>query len=391
MKILLVHNHYQQPGGEDVVFAQEKQLLEDHGHQVVTYQRSNSEIEKYSNLRKLTVPKLAVWAEDSRQDILSLIKRERPVIVHVHNTFIQISPSVFSACAEAGVPVVQTLHNFRLLCPAATFFRNGNVCEECLESLWRSVRHGCYRESKSETAMAALMLAIHRRWHTWDSITSFITLTRFAHQKFVDAGFPAERVYVKPNFVFPDPGEKVDEGEFAAYVGRLSPEKGVGTLLEACKHLRHTVPIQIIGDGPLRVSLERRAAQLNLRGVTFRGRLSRAETQLVIKRARCLILPSECYESFPMAVVEAFACGTPVICSRLGAMQEIVIHEVSGLHFIAGNAEDLAQRIDWVWERPCEARAMGRTARKVFEQNYTSESGYHTLMEIYSRSIASFA
>ncbi len=389
MKILLVHNHYQQPGGEDVVFAQERQLLRSHGHQVVTYQRSNIEIESYSIFQKLTVPKRAVWSADSRTDIFELIRREKPALVHIHNTFIQISPSILSACQELGVPVVQTLHNFRLLCPAATFFRNGTVCEECLQSLWSSVRHGCYRESKTETAMAALMLAIHRRWHTWDNITSFITLTPFSKRKFATAGFPSDKLFVKPNFVFPDPGEKTNPGESAVYVGRLSPEKGVGTLLRACRRLPTHVSMQIIGDGPLRASLERQASQDGLLNVTFRGRLSRAEAQAAIKNARCVILPSECYENFPMAVVEAFACGTPVICSRLGAMQEIVKHGVTGLQFAAGDADDLARQVEWMWEHPREACAMGKTARREFEQNYTADANYVTLMDIYNKAISS--
>lgn len=391
MKILLVHNHYQQPGGEDVVFAQERQLLRSRGHRVATYLRSNLEIENYSILKQLSVPKRAVWASDSRREILALLRREKPALVHVHNTFIQISPSIFSACQEAGVPVIQTLHNFRLLCPAATFFRHGSVCEECMQSLWNSVRHGCYRESKSETAMAALMLAIHRRWHTWEGITSFITLTQFSQRKFCEAGFPSDKIFVKPNFVFPDPGEKSNSGETAVYVGRLSSEKGVGTLLSACKRLPTHVSVQIIGGGPLRAKLERQARQDGLVNVTFRGRVSRAEAQAAIKNARCLVMPSECYENFPMAVVEAFACGVPVICSRLGAMQEIVKHGVTGFQFTAGDADDLAQQMEWMWDHPREASLMGKTARREFEQNYTADANYLTLMDIYNKVMSSYA
>ena len=385
MKILLIHNHYQEPGGEDVVFAQERQLLQSHGHEVVTYQRSNSEIGGYSPARWLGIPKRAVWAEDSRQDVLRLIQREKPAIVHVHNTFIQISPSIFSACQEAGVPVIQTLHNFRLLCPAATFFRHGKVCEECLESLWNSVSHGCYRDSKPETAIAALMLAIHRRWRTWDDITGFITLTRFAQKKFANAGFPENKIHVKPNFISPDPGEKTGDNGFAVYVGRLAQEKGLKTLLHACRQLPTHVSLHIFGDGPLRSLLERQANHEGLMNVTFRGRVSRAEAQCAIKQARCVVLPSECYENFPMVVVEAFACGTPVICSRLGAMEEIVADNITGLHFTAGDSEDLARKLSWMLARPGDARAMGSTARREFERSYTAESNYATLMRIYQQ------
>lgn len=391
MKILLIHNRYQQPGGEDVVVAQERQLLQSRGHEVEVYERSNDELLAYSPLHKLAVPKTAVWAEDSRREVLDVIRRLRPAIVHVHNTFMMISPSIYSACRQAGVPVVQTLHNFRFLCPAASFFRNGEVCEECLQSLWHSVAHGCYRGSRPATATAALMLAVHRRERTWDAISSFIALSRFAQQKFVSAGFPETRVHVKPNFVSPDPGKKDDEGDCVVYVGRLSAEKGVETLIEACRYTQSSVPLEIIGDGPLGSKLRRAVLENRLSQVNFRGRLSRMETQELMKRARCVILPSKCYENFPMAAAEAFACGVPVLCSRLGAMQEIVEDRATGLHFKAGNAADLAEKMDWFWAHPGEARAMGRTARRVFERDYTAESNYQSLMTIYRQALETYA
>ncbi len=391
MKILLVHNHYQCPGGEDVVFAQERRLLESYGHQLITYERSNEEINAYSTLRKLTVPLSAVWAADSRKEILEILRREKPDIVHVHNTFLQISPSIFSACVESGVPVIQTLHNFRLLCPAATFFRDGSVCEDCLQSLWHGVRHRCYRKSLSQTGLAAMMLSFHRRWRTWDAIAGFIVLTRFGQKKFEDAGLSPEKIYVKPNFVLPDPGEKNEGGNFAVYVGRLSDEKGVGTLLEACKDLPPHIPVKIIGDGPLRSALEQQASEKGLTNVRFLGQLSHEDAQRAIKAARILILPSECYENFPMTVIEAFASGTPVICSRLGALQEIVTDEVTGLHFTAGDGRNLAQKIIRMWDHPRKARAMGKEARAEFERRYTAEKNYLRLMDIYNQALSSFA
>ena len=235
MKIILVHNYYQQPGGEDRVYAQERQLLESHGHEVVTYQRSNNELLGYSSFQRLSLPKKVVWAKDSHRQILALLRKERPHVVHVHNTFTQISPSIFAACREADVPVIQTLHNFRLLCPAATFFRNGKICEECRESgLWRGIRHACYRESHGATAMVAMMLTVHRRARTWvDRVNVYIALTQFSRGKFTQGGLPAEKIMVKPNFVSPDPGEKNGIGDGAVFVGRLSPEKGLKTLLQA--------------------------------------------------------------------------------------------------------------------------------------------------------------
>ena len=385
MKILLVHNYYQQPGGEDVVYEQERELLESHGHQVVTYERKNSELLSYSAFQRLFLPAKTIWARDAYGEILDLIRRERPRIAHVHNTFVQVSPSVYAACREEGVPVVQTLHNFRLMCPAGTFFREGKVCEDCLESgLWQGVRHSCYRGSFAATATTALMLAVHRAARTWsDGVTGYIALTEFSKRKFMGAGLPREKIRIKPNFVTPDPGPKVDVGDFAVYVGRLSSEKGVETLLRAWRKLRIPIPLQVIGDGPMRPELERMVSQCKLSNVVFAGRLSSEETRSRIRRARLLVLPSQCYENFPMTVVEAFSCGTPVVCSRLGAMQEIVSDHANGLHFTPGKPEELARTLEWAWSNPQQIKTMGRAARRDYEQKYTAEQNYLALMAIY--------
>jgi len=387
MKILLVHNYYQQPGGEDVVYEQERQLLESHGHQVVTYERKNSELLSYSAVQRLLLPAKTMWARDAYREILDLIRRERPRIAHVHNTFVQISPSVFAACRDAEVPVVQTLHNFRLMCPGGNLFREGKVCEDCMESgLLQSVRHACYRDSFAATATTALMLAVHRTARTWsESVTGYIALTEFSKRKFVAAGLPREKIHVKPNFMAPDPGPKEGLGNCAVYVGRLSPEKGVRTLLHAWRQLRTSIPLQIIGDGPLRRELARMVAECNISNVVFTGRLSSEETRSRIRSARLLVLPSECYENFPMAVVEAFSCGTPVVCSRHGAMQEIVNDHRTGLHFSPGQPDELARALEWAWSNPQQIRAMGVAARRDYEQKYTAEQNYRALMAIYQQ------
>ena len=235
MKVLLVHNAYQQPGGEDIVFEQEAQMLKRAGHQVVLYRRSNWEVESYRGLRKISLAKGALWNSDSRGDFLRLLREEKPEVVHVHNTFMMISPSIYSGCYELRVPVVQTLHNYRLLCPAATFFRNGKVCEECLGgSLWPSVKHACYHGSHTTTAVVAAMLATHRLRHTWErEISCYVGLTEFSRNKFIEGGLPAEKIFVKPNFVSPDPRTRTGNGHFALFVGRLSPEKRLSTVLSA--------------------------------------------------------------------------------------------------------------------------------------------------------------
>jgi glycosyltransferase involved in cell wall biosynthesis len=276
------------------------------------------------------------------------------------------------------------------MCPAATYFRDGKICELCREaSLWESVRHACYRESHGATAAVALMLAMHRKARTWtDKVTLHIALTEFSRRKFTEGGLPAEKIVVKPNFISPDPGEKKEVGEGAVFVGRFWPEKGVATLLRAWRQLPTPIPLRIFGDGPLRTELERMASDLNLSNVTFAGHVSNEITQAAIKSARLLIFPSENYENFPVTIVEALSCGTPVVCSRLGAMQEIVRDRVTGLHFTPGNSGELAQQVAWAWDHPSEVKEMGRAARLDYEQKYTAESNYATLMSIYRQAIS---
>lgn len=392
MKILIVHNGYQQPGGEDVAFAQECRLLESHGHKVVKYQRSNLEIETMSSLQRLALTKDIIWSMASKRHIRDLLRVERPDLVHVHNTFMMVSPSVYEVCQDLKVPVIQTLHNFRLLCPAFSLFRNGHVCEECPASgLWRSVWHGCYRSSRAMTANVALMLQVHRIRQTWDnSVDTYVALSEFARQKFIEGGLPSDKLRVKPNFVYPDPGERESPGDYAIFVGRLSPEKGVTTLLAAWELLGLSIPLVIVGDGPLRKLLEDESKKKHLSTVRFTGALPMAETRNAIRQSAFLIAPSLWYEG-PMTIFEAFACGTPVLCSRLGAMQEIVTDHLNGLHFFAGGEEDLACKVQWAWNNRDRLAAMGRAARHTYESRYTAERNYDMLIKIYDETILSYS
>jgi len=391
MKLVLVHNTYQQAGGEDVVFAQECRNLQQAGHNVVVYCRSNSEIENLETgpLDRIALAKNAIWSSSARRDFEVLLARETPDLVHVHNTFVMISPSIYSACRDRGIPVVQTLHNFRLLCPAASLYRDGGICEDCLDDrLWNSVRHRCYRGSRTATTTVALMLATHKILGTWrESVDTFIALTAFSRDKFIAAGFDEKKITVKPNFVDPDPGPRTNVGDYALFAGRLSEEKGASIFLAAWRRLLSRCPAHIIGDGPERTKLETQAHRHPHSAILFRGRLPREETVAAVKGARLLIVPSICYESFPMAIAEAMACGTPVICSRLGAMKEIVEDHITGLHFAPGDPDDLAQKIDWALNHPVQLAEMGRAARRQYETHYTAERNYSILMKIYEQAL----
>ncbi|MGH9703639.1 MAG: glycosyltransferase, partial [Candidatus Acidiferrales bacterium] len=352
--------------------------------------RSNYEVEKFSGAGRLALIQRTIWSSDTHREFSRILREEKPDLVHVHNTFMMISPSIYSACREAGIPVVQTLHNYRLLCPGTNLFRDGRVCEECIDhTLLRGVIHGCYRESRAATATTALMLAIHRAMGTWqDNVDAFIATTEFARQKFIGGGLPANRIHVKSNFLDNDPGPKTEAGDFALFVGRLSPEKGGDILLDAWERLRLPIPLQMIGDGPMRGQLEAQAAQRGLSNVQFRGQLPRGEVIGAIKKARFVIVPSQCYENFPVTIAEAFACGTAVICSGHGGMKEIVADQSTGLHFTPGEPADLAAKVHWAWTHSTEMEEMGKAARLEYETRYTSERNYAILAGIYAQVVS---
>jgi glycosyltransferase involved in cell wall biosynthesis len=390
MKIILVHNTYQEAGGEDVAFESEKRLLERAGHGVIPFVRSNTELQSADFLDRIAIAPRMIWSSKTRHEFAAILEAKRPDIVHVHNTFLAISPSIYSACSERSIPVVQTLHNFRLLCPAGNFFRDGSICNECVDhSLLRSVRYGCYRKSRAATAAVALMLTLHRALDTWRaSVTRFIALTEFAKERFLAAGFPSEKVVVKPNFTDPDPRERVGSGEYALYIGRLLENKGLRVLLNAWKKLPAQYPLHIVGQGPEQAALEAEARELGLSEVAFLGRLPRSAVIEAIKGARFIIVPSTLYEGLPMCIVESFACGTPVLCSKLGGLTEIVDDHLTGLHFKPGNAEDLAKTVEWAWNHPLSLAQMGRAARRKYETDYSAERNYLLLMGIYEQALA---
>jgi glycosyltransferase involved in cell wall biosynthesis len=388
MNILIVHNTYQNPGGEDIVVAQETRLLERHGHKVTIYKRSNHELDDLSFGQRLGLIGRIVSASDSKIAVRGILQSLKPDLVHVHNTFAMVSPSVYEACQEEDVPVVQTLHNYRLVCPGATFYRDDAPCEECVtHSLLRSVQHACYRDSRLMSGAIALMLKTHRLRQTWNRrIDSYIALSSFAKDKFVQAGLPADKISVKPNFVEPDPGERTHPGNYALYVGRLLSEKGVLTLLEAWERLQF-IPLVIAGDGPLRQHLEAEVEKRGLRCIHFAGDLRRDQVYDAMKKAAFLVVPSIWHEPFGLVIAEAFACGTPVLGAFAGAIQDMLEDQVTGLHFAPGDPDALAQKVAWAWGHLPELAAMGKAGRRIYENRYTAETNYDLLMNIYASAI----
>jgi glycosyltransferase involved in cell wall biosynthesis len=379
VRILTAHNYYLEPGGEDQVFRCEAHLLEERGHAVLRHSADNR---RALEMSRLGLAAAAVWSRASGRRLGSLMAGHRPELVHFHNTFPLLSPSCYHAARKGGAAVVQTLHNYRLLCPGALLARGAAPCESCLgrRVAWPGILHGCYRASHAATAALAAMTAVHRAAGTWShAVDVYVALTRFARARFVEGGLPAAKIVVKPNFVWPDPGRGTGSGQYALFAGRMSQEKGLETMAAAWKLIEGAPLLKAVGDGPLAGTLA------GVPGIELLGRRTREDVLGLMREAAFLVFPSLCYEGLPMAILEAFACGLPVIASRLGAMAEVVEDGRTGLLFTPGDAADLAAKVGWAATHPAELGRMRREARAEFEARYTAGQNYRALIEIYER------
>lgn len=382
VRILLVHNYYQQRGGEDVVVEQELDLLRRKGHEAELYSVTNNEIQGL--WRKAVTAALVVYNPAAKAALARKLIAFRPDIVHVHNFFPQLSPSIFDACREAGIPCVMTLHNFRILCPTSILFHDGRITERSLHhsALW-ALPHRVYRASFLATLPLVAMVDAHKWAGTWRrKVDRFIALTAFAKDRFVEAGIPPGRIAVKGNAA-PDPGTAGTQPRHGAlYVGRLSSEKGIAALLAAWQGLNY--PLRIAGDGPLQQMCT--AAQSE--NISCLGRLDRERVSEEMRRAAFLVLPSVCYEMFPMTLVEAFAHGLPVLASNHGGLASLVDDRTTGLLFKPGDPADLRAKAQWAAEHPADMAAMGTNARTKYEACYTAERNHANLIAIYEQAIS---
>ncbi len=381
MRILLGHNYYQQSGGEDNVFAAEASMMESHGHEVIRYTRHNNELNGYGRLRTAAV---TLWNRRTSSEVSWIAARERIDVAHFHNTFPLMSPSVFHAVRALGIPIILTLHNYRLICPSAVLMRDGRVCEECVGSAlpWSAIAHSCYRGSRAASAGVSAMLSLHHLLGTWKQrIDLYIALTGFARHRFTEGGVPEHKIAVKPNFIYPDPGFCGERSPYALFVGRLSPEKGIQTMLEAWRSVGERVPLRIVGDGPL--ANEVRCGAATIPGVKWLGPLAHEEVLREMKSAGMLIFPSIWYEGLPLTILEALATGLPAVASNLGSIPELVGDGKTGLLFAPGSAGQLAEKVLWAASHPVEMREMYGEARQEFEQKYTREKNYELLLACY--------
>ncbi len=384
MRIAILHTYYQHTGGEDTVFHSECALLSSRGHEVITYTTSNQLLQR---MNPFTISRNALWNPHIYRELLAWFRENRPDVAHFHNIFPLLSPSAYEAAFQAGIPIVQTLHNYRLICPQGQLLRKGRICELCVGRSFPiyGVMYGCYR-NRLATLVKSLHILQQRRAGHWErAIQVFIALSEFSRQKFIQGGLPAEKVAVKPNFVHPDPGEGEHAGDYALFVGRLSPEKGITVLLDAWKRLPPTIPLKIVGDGPLAEAVRQAVAKLP--HVEWVGHAPRETVLALMKQARLLVFPSICYENMSLSIVEAFATGLPVLASNHGSMTSLVRHGNTGWLFPPGDAQALSESVKELMNAPARLQAIGRQARAEYLQHYTAQRNYEQLMDIYQRAI----
>jgi len=391
-RILQVHNFYRIPGGEDVVVRNEKRLLEEHGHRVYTYYRSNKELEKKSIIGKLVLPFTSVYSFKTMREVKKLIKDHHIDIVHVHNTLTMVSPSVFYAAFACKVPVVQTLHNFRMLCPAGSFFRGNVICEECVtKGMQCAVKYKCYRNSKIQTIVSAMILWVHRKLGTYKKV-NFICLTEFNRQKLLDAIdsgtkkgkiVNASKVFIKPNFTFAEgivPNAEKGEEEYFLFAGRVEALKGADIAIKAFEQIPDK-QLYIAGDGPLMEEMQNYVRTHNIKNIRFLGYLQKEEMSQKFYHAKAVIMTSQCYEAFAMTIAEAYSYGVPVIAGRVGNMDGMVNEGETGVKFIYNSADDLAKKIQ-EFEK-MDIAVLKENARNFYQMRLRPEDNYQKLMEIY--------
>ncbi len=387
MNVLVCHNYYQQPGGEQSAVDSLIALLKRRGHRVTRLTEDSSVIRTYRFKSKIGFLWNTVYSLRTVREIQKIIRRERPDVAHVHNVFPLISPSVYRALERGGVPVVQTVHNFRLLCPNGLFYTHGGTCELCkYGNTIHAVRHRCYRGSYVMSALYAFAVGLHRLAGTFDAISRFIVLSEFAGRKLVESRLAsAGKVVRLGNFV--DESllalRPLDSREpYFVYVGRLSDEKGIMTLVQAAAS-SPSLHIKILGGGPLAEPLNELIRERNLGNVQLLGYVTGQAKLDVLGRALACVIPSTCYENFPLALVESLSLGTPVIASDIGSLPDLIEHGRSGLLFKVGSHDDLRAKMNYLLNSPTSASQMGRYGRLVVETKYTPSAYYNALMAIY--------
>lgn len=380
-RILIVHNYYQIPGGEDTVVSNERKMLEDNGHDVFMYSRHNDEIKKKGIIGKLLLPFETIYSLRTTRDIKKIVKEKKIDIVHVHNTFPLISPSVYSASKISGAKVVQTIHNFRLLCPAATFARDNKICEDCVnKGLLNSVKHKCYRNSKIQTIISASMLKFNRIIGSYKKVDAYIALTEFNKEK-LSSLIPKEKIFVKPNFCEKPniPIVPIEEREYFMFLGRLDKLKGINLLVEAWKDIKDE-ELVVVGTGPEEEYLKSFIKENNMKNVKLVGHKKKDVAMEILSKSKALIFPSQSYEAFGLVLIEALNLGVPVIANDIGSVSEIIKHKRFGIIERIDNKDNIINLI----YRFMLNYDMYNDMKSIFKNMYEIKTNYKILMKIYS-------
>ncbi len=387
LKILICHNFYQSRGGEEETVFREKLLLEKKGHDVILFTKDNKEIAEYRFRKKLGLLFKTFFSWKTYKEIRHIIEKNRPDIAHIHNVFPLISPSLYYVLKKHGVPIVQTLHNYRLICPNGLFLDNKNkICEKCVGgNFFHAIAKKCYRRSRLQTSILSLSLRLHRWLKTFGKIDVYISPSRFLKSKMVEAGFPDEKIEVKPHFV--DTEELAPSGsydDYSVFMGRIAKEKGIALLSDTFKNFPE-LKLKIIGSGPRYRVLKDFVAKNHMANIELLGFIGNEKRFQILKRAMFLIFPSNWYENFPYVLIESLSLGIPVIASRIGGIPEVIEEGKTGLLFQPGNLEELREKISVLAGNRKLLASMRSEARRTALQKYSEEKGYEALWEIYSR------
>jgi glycosyltransferase involved in cell wall biosynthesis len=387
MRIVVAHNRYKFAGGEDTVMRNEVEMLSNAGNVVELFQADNRTIEGTAAM--ISAAGSLFHSHASNRRMSELLQRFRPDVLHVHNWFPLLSPSIISVAAAKGVPVVQTLHNFRMICANGIMYRNGKICHDCLGKHLPldGVAHACYSSSRLGTALVSVAFSYHRLAHTWDGVSIFIALSEFQRELLIRGGLDPRQIVVKPNFVRQPDSAGDGRGGYALFVGRLTPEKGIRTVLKTWEGNLLSIPLKIMGDGPLAEEVRRRTAALPL--VEYIGQRSTEEIYAAMASASFLIFSSEWYEPFSLTIVESLSLGTPILAANLPSIAELVKDGQTGLRFTPGDANDLAAKATLLLSSFVDYQQMRRSCRSIYEQCYTDKVNYKLLLNIYRQAIAS--
>ena len=381
MKILQIHNEYKFKGGEETVVENERDLLVKNGCEVFQLIKKNSN-EINNVFDELKVAWNVIYSKKSKKIVLDKIKKNNPDIVHIHNTFPLWSFSVIDACYEMKIPVVMTLHNFRLICAKGVFYRNNQICEICSKSSpLNAIKYGCYQNSIIKSIPVSLMIQRYRKGLNFlKKVSKVIVLTEFSKKKFLEINFPENKIVVKPNFI-PNNfkfNPEIKKNGFL-YSSRLSEEKGILDLIIA--HKKFNFDLSVCGDGPLKKEL------ISNKNIKYLGFLNKNDLTNIMKKSKFLIFPSKCYETFGLTLIEAFALETIVIAPNLGSISSIIKHEKNGILFKPNDIDDLVNKIKWVLSNTNKCEEIKRNAKKEFVEKYSEDANYKMLIKIYEEAI----